>query len=995
MNYKLKLGVLALPVFILIILLFSPLLRTTGFYMNDPLRLYTPALAQSSDPPAPGSLILTDEQGNYVLGRHMDILEDPGGKLTIEEVTSPEYAARFIPSQVNVPNFGYTNSVIWVRLPLENESSRTDEWLLEVGFSNVQYVDLFTPLPDNKGFTVKQTGALRPVSTRDIFYPSIVFKLIVPTQQQQTYYLRFQSGASMTLPLSLWTVNAFLDKTLKEKTLLDLFYGMLIGLLFFNIFLLIVLRETSYLYIVIFLASITFQLASYDGYTEIYLFPKFYYLKPYYHLLSFSLIFVSMLLFADTSLEFKSRFPVFHRVTIIILSVWGMLALLVPFVSYHLLTLLMVLWAFVSMITLLVAGIILWRKDFQPARYYMISWFGLLASLILFFLARSGLIPSTFLVENLFRLGLIWMAIYWSIALANRITLLKAETEVANLNLRNSENRLSQILEGVPLGIVLYGKDYKPKYFNRRAVDILSNPAKQIWPDITAGRTLAQAIQYFSIQLAGSQQEYPLEKFPVYKAMHGEPAYIDDAQMDQGGQPVSLEYWANPVRDNAGNVESAVVAFQDITQRKQAEGELGDYRKHLERLVEERTTRLNIANEQLRLRLTWLSAVNKTHLKISSAANLEMIYEELSSIILQLLGADLVLILRWEIQGEQPEILYSSLQADDTPGIKKVQALFQKDSALRRDIELGKLITWSPDQTASFPAPLGEFFLEHNIQFSVLAPMMIIPHSFAGVLLVAACNPSWNLIVDQQLDLFERMALDLASRAQDAVLLDQALALATLGERDRLARELHDSVTQVLFSATLLAEVLPQIWQRDPEQGLQKLDKLRQLTRGALAEMRAMLLELRPSAITNSPLGDLLAQLADAITSRSGLQFQLFIEQIPSLPENVQINFYRIAQEALNNVVKHAQARLVGMSLSITALPADATSTARKKIMLEIEDDGVGFSTEGEKLGQMGIGFMHERAETIQANLSIESQPGHGTQVTLIWCGELERVQHD
>ena len=87
-------------------------------------------------------------------------------------------------------------------------------------------------------------------------------------------------------------------------------------------------------------------------------------------------------------------------------------------------------------------------------------------------------------------------------------------------------------------------------------------------------------------------------------------------------------------------------------------------------------------------------------------------------------------------------------------------------------------------------------------------------------------------------------------------LLDQVQATAAAGERNRLARDLHDSVTQVLFSATLVADVLPQIWRRDPERGLQSLDKLRRLTRGALAEMRTMLLELRPSAVINTPLGD-------------------------------------------------------------------------------------------------------------------------------------------
>ncbi len=170
------------------------------------------------------------------------------------------------------------------------------------------------------------------------------------------------------------------------------------------------------------------------------------------------------------------------------------------------------------------------------------------------------------------------MAVCWSIALADRINLLKAKAESANRNLRNSEHRLSQILDGLPLGVVLYGKDNKPKYANRRTVELLSNPAQGTRPDIAVGRTLAQAIPYFSLRQAGSQQEYPLEDFPVFSALQGEPSSAEDIEMERGDERVALEIQASPVRDNSGNVKSAVVAIQDITQRKQVEAELFEYR---------------------------------------------------------------------------------------------------------------------------------------------------------------------------------------------------------------------------------------------------------------------------------------------------------------------------------------------------------------------------------------------------------------------------------
>jgi hypothetical protein len=121
------------------------------------LALTVPAVAQTGSPPAAEPVILTDAQGEYPLGLHLEILEDPGGQLTIEQVSSPEFDSRFVPSQVEVPNYGFTDSAYWVRFDVQNETSLTNHWLLEQGFANTQYVDLYTPCR-RPGFAVKQTG---------------------------------------------------------------------------------------------------------------------------------------------------------------------------------------------------------------------------------------------------------------------------------------------------------------------------------------------------------------------------------------------------------------------------------------------------------------------------------------------------------------------------------------------------------------------------------------------------------------------------------------------------------------------------------------------------------------------------------------------------------------------------------------------------------------------------------------------------------------------
>ncbi len=946
--------------------------------------LCSTALAQGGDPPTPGPIILTDDQGEYPLGLHLEILEDPSGELTIEDVSSPDFDLLFTPNHVAVPNIGFTKSAVWVRFHLQNETHLTDQWLLEVAYPNIHFIDLYTPLPGGEGFAVKQTGTARHPETRDILHPHFVFYLTVPTQSQQPVYLRIQSEASIALPIILWEPTTFINQSQWPQLLQVLIFGALLSLLIYNLFLLFSLREASYLYLVISLASIIIFDLAYVGYLEVYIIPNLYYLRHYYMALSFALVFISMLIFTDTFLELKTRLPKLHWVNLAILGVWGVLILMIPFTRYQIIAILMVPWALLTLAAVLAAGIVTWLRGYHPARFFMIAWFGLIITFSLVLLVRLGVAPSTVFSENAYRLGWVWMAVCWSIALADRINMLKAETEAANLDLQDSKHRLSQILEGLPLGVVVYGKDYKPSYVNRRTIDILSNPDREIQVDISAGRTLAQALSYFSLQVAGSNQEYPLENLPIYSALHGVPASADDIEADLVDRRVPLEIWASPVRDEAGNVQSAVVAFQDISQRKQTDAELVEYRKHLESLVEERTVALSAVNEQLQRRLEWLSAINLVNQIMARSADFTEIYEKIIEIINQLFASEDSFIAELVGDSKNVKILAHSCRSDSHPDLSGSVSLLSDTIQSDPNIKDGKLAIFARDQLSTLNGPLGVHFLNSEIHTIVLVPLNL-RESVVGFLGMEVYDEE-RTITPEETTLLSIFSFDVAKLIEDSHLFEQTKALITSEERNRLARDLHDSVTQMLFSASLLAEVLPKIWARDPDKGFQSLDKLRRQTRGALAEMRTMLLELRPSAVIITPLGELLGQLTEAITSRSGLPFQLYLEQIPSLPEDVHTSFYRIAQEALNNVVKHAQANLVSVSLSATPLTPNSSGGARHEVKLEIKDDGVGFSSMKDPSGQLGIGIMHERAAAIQASLSLESKPGYGTQVTVTWC---------
>ena len=231
----------------------------------------------------------------------------------------------------------------------------------------------------------------------------------------------------------------------------------------------------------------------------------------------------------------------------------------------------------------------------------------------------------------------------------------------------------------------------------------------------------------------------------------------------------------------------------------------------------------------------------------------------------------------------------------------------------------------------------------------------------------------------------QRLQKEIEHRAKiEKELAKKAAEEAVTADRTRLARDLHDAVTQTLFSASLIAEVLPDLWDMDVEEAKSSTEELRQLTRGALAEMRTLLLELRPATLTQSRLSDLIKQLCEAFIGRSRLPIILNMEGERNLPPEVQVAYYRIAQESLNNVFKYARATQVNVNLCLSP------SGAR----FEVRDNGIGFDTSTTKPTSLGMRIMRERAEAIGAEFHLSSAPRAGTCVQVTWSENPNRKLH-
>jgi PAS domain S-box-containing protein len=274
-----------------------------------------------------------------------------------------------------------------------------------------------------------------------------------------------------------------------------------------------------------------------------------------------------------------------------------------------------------------------------------------------------------------------------------------------------------------------------------------------------------------------------------------------------------------------------------------------------------------------------------------------------------------------------------------------------------------------------FPQVAAQVSNPAQNQALVCLPMVVHNHTIGGISIRFRHQQQWD---EERRAFMLSLAGQCAQAMERAQLHHQAQLTAALEERQRLARELHDAVSQTLFSATIMAESLPNTWQRNPQRGTEFLQQLVTLNRAAMSEMRTLLLELRPEALLKTNMPTLLQQLIDASKGRRMIETHLDVTGADNnLPEAVHVALYRIVQESINNILKHSEASEFSVDMHIE--PARAH--------LRIRDNGKGFHLHANHDG-LGLDNIRERANAIHAALDIQSQPDHGTEISITWTGE-------
>ena len=446
------------------------------------------------------------------------------------------------------------------------------------------------------------------------------------------------------------------------------------------------------------------------------------------------------------------------------------------------------------------------------------------------------------------------------------------------------------------------------------------------------------------------------------------------------GRVIWVETNKVPLTDFDGKVVGTLGTFTDITSRIEAEAELQSTLADLDERVRERTSELSRANQTLRreveerVRLEAQERAQRSHaeaLRDTAAAVARSL--QLDDVIEQvLIGVERL------CDHERSYVAFY-----DNEGVLELAGERYPGRPDRGAPEPHTRITdplggWSPPEGLDHGATPGA--ASRRASMSRVNGAVVLPLEAAETALgclVIEPRPGQDLS-ESDVDRLAILADQASSAISNSRSLVMARSLAALEERQSLANDLHDSVSQTLWTATLLAETLARASDLSAEQR-DRADRLHALTAGALSEMRTLLLELRPSVIEQTPFSDLVDQLVSAFESRRRAKCEVHLDRdVEPLPA-MKVALYRILQESLNNVSRHANAEHVHICLEVTG---DA-------LELRVRDDGEGFEM-GSASEHFGLRIMAERAAEIGATLRVDSRSGEGTTVSASVPGVME-----
>lgn len=374
----------------------------------------------------------------------IDILKEQTNDLTIEDVVSEDYSSRFILSHEIKQKKGFFERINWLRFEVTNESNRND-WLLEFAFPLINDIQLYTKT-EGEIETIYKSGADLPFNQREIDHRHFVINLNIEPGESKTFYALAVGSGDLHPPITMWDKQAYIEKTQKEFTLLGIFYGVIFVMILYNLFLYFSLRLKSYLYYVIAITCTLLGKLSINGLAFQYLWPNY----PSWNLVAapvwVALACIFIIIFSRTFLDIDHYIPSFKNLFYGLIFLNSLVIIILPFSRY--IALYMMVIASISTFTIILTiAIICLQKGARQARFYILGWLIFLTGVSITILERAVILPFTLVTEYAGQAALTIEVVLLSLALADKINIMRQEKLLAEQKAQESQALAMQNLK--------------------------------------------------------------------------------------------------------------------------------------------------------------------------------------------------------------------------------------------------------------------------------------------------------------------------------------------------------------------------------------------------------------------------------------------------------------------------------------------------------------------------------------------------------------------
>ncbi|MBN1534132.1 MAG: SpoIIE family protein phosphatase [Spirochaetes bacterium] len=381
-------------------------------------------------------------------GPSMDILKDPGKRLTIDDIVSGRHSGKFVRSREHFPGFGYSPSACWVRFRVKNPGPDEIKWCLEVSYPLIDRIDLYGVDDTGRVADARVTGDQFPFRMREMAYRNFVFKLAEPPKSGKSYYVRFETRGPMNLYLFLRSWDMMTGTVSRSQIIFGLFYGAMLVMLVYNLFVFFAVRDRSYLYYVIYYSFFILVQLSINGLSYQYLWPDLVWWQnnamPFLIIMciAFAIQFIRHFLHVG---EHLPRFDVLLRWLL-----WGCIAL-VPvslLADYTAMLYIAIISSIAMAVLFTVISVRILALGYRPARYYVIAWSLFWTSTVIFGLKIMGLVPDNIVTRWFQQAASMVEVTLLSLGLADRINRMKRDLEGMNVNLESMVEERTRELHG-------------------------------------------------------------------------------------------------------------------------------------------------------------------------------------------------------------------------------------------------------------------------------------------------------------------------------------------------------------------------------------------------------------------------------------------------------------------------------------------------------------------------------------------------------------------